>query len=154
VYKRQIELLRYRSAIDLCPLPMLLVHEDGNLLYANVAYLDLVEDALENMQGDGWSRVIHPDDRERVKREWEEVINGKREEYNSTFRMIRQVCGQTIVVLAKVVKTYFGYYIGILVPALSCAQSPMMGANCLVNWLNDNFKRPSHTRPAVAQSLS
>lgn len=148
------EIRRYRSAIDLCPLPMLLVHEDGNLLYANVAYLDLVEDTLENVQGDGWSHVIHPEDRDRVKREWEEVIQGKREEYSSTFRVVRQVCGQIVVVLAKVIKTHFGYYIGILVPTLPCSQSSAMGVNCLANWLNENFMRPSHTRPAVARSSS
>ena len=61
---------------DASPLGMFRTDAKGHLTYANRSY-ELISglNAMEAM-ADGWSRAIHPDDRDRVMRQWEAATQG------------------------------------------------------------------------------
>lgn len=50
----------------------------GECQKANIALLRLFGSTIDEIKGNGWQTVIHPSDRIRVSREWEEAIKNKR----------------------------------------------------------------------------
>jgi PAS domain S-box-containing protein len=62
----------YIAVADLCPFPAFITARDGTtILYVNTAYRRLTGKTEESLQNLDWLSVIHPDDREEVKRVWE-----------------------------------------------------------------------------------
>jgi len=49
---------------------------DGTLDYCNERWRSYTGLQLEELQGDGWQYMLHPDDRERVRRAWHESVAG------------------------------------------------------------------------------
>lgn len=60
----------------------------GYCVEANAALLSLIGITFDDIKGSGWSAYIHPDDYERVWREWNEAITS-RSRFKSQFRFLR-----------------------------------------------------------------
>lgn len=62
--------------------------------------------ADEDAMGLGWLSMVHPDDRERVRRVWLEAIADKRD-YSDEYRIISATTGKTMLIssVAKVIRT-------------------------------------------------
>ncbi len=94
IHRRAVEqALRHREA-ELAamnaasPLGMFLTDADGFCSQVNERYQELSGLSLLQCLGTGWTAAIHPDDRQRVFREWHEVA-ALQEIYNSDIRYMR-----------------------------------------------------------------
>ena len=68
---------RLRLVIDTIPQQIWSSPPDGSLDFFNAQWLSFKGFTQEEVQGQGWQRMLHPDDRERVVRAWREsVANG------------------------------------------------------------------------------
>jgi len=68
---------RLRLVIDTIPHQIWSGPPDGSLDFCNAQWRSDTGLTLEELQGEGWQRMLHPDDRERVLKAWREsVING------------------------------------------------------------------------------
>lgn len=66
-----------RTLLDVIPQQIWSGPADGTLDYCNEVWRSYMGLGLEELQGDGWQSMLHPDDRERVLRAWHEsVANG------------------------------------------------------------------------------
>ncbi|MXP26598.1 PAS domain S-box protein [Altererythrobacter indicus] len=61
---------------------------DGSLTYVNPAWCKLASMSLEDAMDGGWSKAIHPDDRDRVWEEWHAAVKIKRV-FRTDFRFLR-----------------------------------------------------------------
>ena len=69
---------RSRTLIDAIPQQIWSGPPDGSLDFCNAQWHSYTGLTQEELQGDGWQRMLHPDDRERVLKAWREsVVNGK-----------------------------------------------------------------------------
>jgi PAS domain S-box-containing protein len=55
---------RFRALADSSPAPIWVTDPEGELLFVNECYSNFFGVRLEQAQGDGWRRLIHPEDRE------------------------------------------------------------------------------------------
>jgi PAS domain S-box-containing protein len=68
---------RLRLVIDTIPQQIWSSPPDGSLDFFNAQWLSFKGFTQEEVQGQGWQRMLHPDDRERVVSAWREsVVNG------------------------------------------------------------------------------
>jgi PAS domain S-box-containing protein len=68
---------RLRLVIDTIPQQIWSGPPDGSLDFCNTQWLSFMGLTQEEAQGEGWQRMLHPDDRERVLTAWREsVANG------------------------------------------------------------------------------
>jgi formate hydrogenlyase transcriptional activator len=65
---------RLRFTIDAIPQQIWSSPVDGSNDFANQRLLSYVGMSLEQLKGDGWEKILHPDDRERVLKAWEESV--------------------------------------------------------------------------------
>ena len=66
-----------RTLLDVIPQQIWSGPADGTLDYCNEGWRSYMGLGLEELQGDGWQSMLHPDDRERVLRTWRDsVANG------------------------------------------------------------------------------
>jgi PAS domain S-box-containing protein len=66
-----------RALIDAIPQQIWSGPPDGSLDFCNARWRSYMALTQEELQGDGWQRMLHPDDRERVLKAWREsVANG------------------------------------------------------------------------------
>lgn len=61
--------------------------KNGNRIWANAAYLQLIRSDLDSIKNYGWLSTIHPDDREDVEIEWRNCIKDARF-FNMKYRII------------------------------------------------------------------
>ena len=63
--------------VDIIPQQIWSTPPDGLLDFCNAQFRGYVGLALEDLQGEGWQRIVHPDDLERALKVWREsVMNG------------------------------------------------------------------------------
>jgi len=68
---------RSRTLLDAIPQQIWSGPPDGTLDYCNERWRSYMGLGLEELQGAGWQSILHPDDRERVLKAWQEsVTNG------------------------------------------------------------------------------
>jgi len=63
-----------RTLLDAIPQEIWSGPPDGTLDYGNARWRSYMGLGLEDLQGEGWQRMLHPDDRERVLRAWHESV--------------------------------------------------------------------------------
>ena len=67
----------WQVLIDAIPQQIWSGAPDGTLDYCNARWRSYMGIGLKDLQGDGWQRMLHPNDRERVLKAWHEsVVNG------------------------------------------------------------------------------
>ena len=64
---------RFRTICDNSPLGIIFTDGNADTYYTNAAQAKLCGLSLREQAGHGWQTAIHPDDRERVIREWKEI---------------------------------------------------------------------------------
>lgn len=68
---------RLRQAIDTIPQQIWSGPADGSVDFCNARWRNELGLSLEDLSGDGWQKMLHPDDRDRVLQAWREsVANG------------------------------------------------------------------------------
>ena len=67
---------RFRTMSDVSPLGVFVSDQDGNCIYSNAAYQKISGLTFEQTLGTNWSSAIHPEDRQRVLKEWHTAIRG------------------------------------------------------------------------------
>lgn len=77
--------------------PIFESNPDGLCVRANPSYLSLVERTMEDVVGNGWENILHPDDRVRVWSEWQDAIERQRT-FESSYK-IRSASGVIYQVL-------------------------------------------------------
>ena len=65
---------QYRFILDHTPAMLWTATPDGQLDYVNEWMVHFTGRAARQLLGEGWLDVIHPDDRERVRREWQRAL--------------------------------------------------------------------------------
>lgn len=78
---------RQRILLGLVPYSVTETDDKGKLIFCNRVFLQWTGRLEDEVQGDGWVNVVHPDDRERLRREWDEAVVEKRA-YEARWRMI------------------------------------------------------------------
>jgi len=65
----------YRLVVDNAPALVFSARPDGYVDYFNQQWLDCLGVSLEDLEGDRWTRFIHPDDLEEHLRRWREAMS-------------------------------------------------------------------------------
>ncbi|MEM9291871.1 MAG: EAL domain-containing protein [Acidobacteriota bacterium] len=79
---------RFRTLADTAPVMIWMSDREGGYIYFNRPWLDFSGEPLEEQLGDGWTRGVHPEDRERR----EQVVakaHGERAPYRMEYRLRR-----------------------------------------------------------------
>jgi two-component system CheB/CheR fusion protein len=71
--------MRPADLLDFAPVGIFETDAEGNCLYVNRRWCELAGMAPEQAMGTGWVAALHPDDRERVRREWYDAAAAGRE---------------------------------------------------------------------------
>jgi PAS domain S-box-containing protein len=64
----------FRSLSASSPIGIFMADAAGRNVYSNPRCREMLGLGLTEIAGEGWSRAVHPDDRERVAREWSEAV--------------------------------------------------------------------------------
>ncbi|MBW4442773.1 MAG: PAS domain-containing protein [Plectolyngbya sp. WJT66-NPBG17] len=70
---------RYRALIELSPQFVFTSSPDGSISYCNQWGLDFTGRSLEELKGNGWAELVHPDYRDRVYSAWSNAMQGNDE---------------------------------------------------------------------------
>lgn len=65
---------QFRGLIDTIPQQIWSGPADGSLDFCNEHWRSYMGISLEELQGEGWQKMLHPDDRDRVLRAWKESV--------------------------------------------------------------------------------
>jgi PAS domain S-box-containing protein len=93
--------LRYQTLFESAPVGIWHAAPDGSGDIVNEGLLKIAGMTQETVRGEGWASGLHPEDKERVYREWSAFVQGK-EPYESTYRFrhpdgaVRHVLGQAV----------------------------------------------------------
>ena len=63
--------------------------DDGDVVYVNKNYLNLADRVPCELKGTNWMVSIHPKDRDRVMRDWNNAIDGHRR-FESDYTLLRE----------------------------------------------------------------
>lgn len=70
---------KFRQLTDISPGAIYQTNVKGDCVYANKAWLKMTDMSIEEVQGKGWIKGLHPDDREKVSQSWYKMANSKGE---------------------------------------------------------------------------
>ena len=70
---------RQLALLELAPVGLFETDADGNCLFVNRRWCELAGMTPEQARGAGWVDALHPEDRDRVRREWYEAASNGRE---------------------------------------------------------------------------
>jgi PAS domain S-box-containing protein len=79
---------RYQNLSEASPVCIFRTDAEGNCLYVNQRWQDITGLSLEDALREGWAKSLHPDDRDRVFRDWFESV-AKNEPFKSEYRFLR-----------------------------------------------------------------
>ena len=90
-----------RTLLDAIPQQIWSGPSDGTLDYCNERWRSYVGLGLEELQGDGWQSMLHPEDRERVLGAWHKSVtigtpNKKNATAESTGRTVRSIAWPSV----------------------------------------------------------
>jgi PAS domain S-box-containing protein len=79
--------IRQQDILNSVTIPTFETNKDGECVFANKAYLELIGRAMDEIRGPSWINMIHPDDRARVRAEWLSAVTEKRT-FELTYRIV------------------------------------------------------------------
>lgn len=68
---------RFRALATTIPVGIYLTNAGGRCLYVNPAWCEMAGLSMEQAVGEGWVKGVHPDDQERIGREWYKAMRSK-----------------------------------------------------------------------------
>jgi len=99
--------------MELTEEPIFVTQTTGNYVWVNNAYARFVGLPTEDLLGNGWTKVLHPKDRDKVITEWESCISSL-SKFDMTYRSVNAVTKKStdIQCVAKPLKDPKGDLIG------------------------------------------
>jgi len=79
---------RFRILSEAAPVGIFLTDSQGKCLYTNPRWQSITGMSLEKSLGAGWAAAVHPEDREKVVREWEKAVE-LGHEFSLEFRFVQ-----------------------------------------------------------------
>ncbi|MDB5946628.1 MAG: multi-sensor hybrid histidine kinase [Ramlibacter sp.] len=79
---------KFQALADCSPFGIFHTDARGSAIYTNAAWQEMSGLGADETLGYGWSKAVHPDDRERVIAEWQETTRA-REDFDSNYRIRR-----------------------------------------------------------------
>jgi len=79
--------LRQQNILNSVAVPIFETDKNGECVFANKAYLDLIGRSMDEIKGPSWINMIHPEDRTKVQDEWDRAIEQKRN-FELTYRIV------------------------------------------------------------------
>jgi len=92
---------RYQTIARVSPVGICQTDTAGNNIYFNDRACEITGLTMEEARGQGWSQTVHPEDRDRVIREWQQAVKENRM-FQSEYRWLRRdgtclwVLGQSV----------------------------------------------------------
>lgn len=80
--------LRFETLASLVPVGIFQTDASGECTYVNEAWCEITGLTAEEALGDGWAQALHPDDRERIWKEWRDAARAA-EPFRSEYRFRR-----------------------------------------------------------------
>ncbi|MFO0753264.1 MAG: PAS domain S-box protein [Thermodesulfovibrionales bacterium] len=87
---------RYHTLAEISPVGIFYMDTGGNCIYVNERLRRIAGVSLEEALGSGWTRLIHPEDRERVAAAWSRALEN-RTLFKQEFRFLKPKGGTTWV---------------------------------------------------------
>ena len=79
---------QYTSLAELAPVGIFRTDAVGRCLYVNDRWSEIAGLSLQEALGDGWTKTLHPEDRERVGRKWEQAAR-EQQKFSDEYRFLR-----------------------------------------------------------------
>ncbi len=79
---------RFRTLTSFAPVGIFLTNLNGDCLFVNRRWCDMAGLTMQEAEGKGWTKALHPDDRERVTSEWYRSVQ-KGVPFISEYRFLR-----------------------------------------------------------------
>ncbi|MGH7827324.1 MAG: PAS domain S-box protein [Candidatus Binatia bacterium] len=79
---------RFRTLANHAPVGIFLTDTNGDCFFVNQSWCAMSGLTPEQAQGKSWTKSLHPDDRERIAKEWYEAVQ-RRERFASEYRFTR-----------------------------------------------------------------
>ncbi len=86
--KLQFSQQRYKTLAEACPVAIINTDIDGSCIYFNQHWSEITRLSTEESLGEGWIKVIHPEDREQVIKAWKQAVKAKIS-FASDYRFLR-----------------------------------------------------------------
>ncbi|HSO06791.1 MAG TPA: response regulator [Pelomicrobium sp.] len=96
---------RFRALAEASPVGIFETDGSGRFAYVNARWCEMAGMRVEEAQGEGWARAVHPEDRSRVHQAWVAAVGGRRP-FNAEYRFLRPD-GAEIWVAASAVPATF-----------------------------------------------
>ena len=84
----QVSMDRYKNLTNISPVGIFNTDENGLTTYVNPTYCQISGLSFEEALGNGWLRVVHPDDKEKLFKGWQEATRLYHESF-SDYRFMR-----------------------------------------------------------------
>ncbi|NJN07422.1 MAG: PAS domain S-box protein [Richelia sp. RM1_1_1] len=97
--KLQLSQRRYQNLAEVCPVAIVNTDANGLCIYFNQYWSKISGLSIEESLGDGWMKILHPDDREAVVKSWREAIRTKTS-FTKDYRYLRSD-GKVVWVMGK-----------------------------------------------------
>lgn len=94
----------FKSLRPLFPIGIFHTDANGRCIYVNERWCEITGLSATEMTGDGWTRALHPDDRERLLDEWNQMVK-RNAPFRSEYRFRRSDGGVTWVLGEAVADT-------------------------------------------------
>ena len=101
------QLQMYREVADTVPLPIVVTDLSGALVYANPAYLEMLNTSLSEVLGDGWKNQADPESIDEVMKHWKHCVDEKQRIIKGS--IVFKVGASTHACRYRMVRTTTGY---------------------------------------------
>ena len=81
--------LRQQNILNSVNIPTFETDKNGECVFANKAYLELIGRSMEEIRGPSWINIIHPEDRAKVRAEWLAAVSENRN-FEMTYRIVNR----------------------------------------------------------------
>jgi PAS domain S-box-containing protein len=95
LFSRSLQVERYRTVVDTCPIPAFICEPTGECAYVNSAYTDMLGILPEATLGNAWERFVHPEDLKWMKAHWRHALDTQRV-FEQRVRYIHQVSHEIV----------------------------------------------------------
>lgn len=129
-YKQQLKecSVRFNYISNLVPVGIFRTDKEGKCIFVNRKWVELSGINAEDAMGDGWMKAIHKEDRDKINKNWIEIVNNH-SSFELTYRFQNVITGEIVNLLGRAVREedsegkligYIGYVIQI-----SCEKCPI-----------------------------
>lgn len=156
---------RFRSIAELSSVGIYRTDAIGRCIYVNRQWCSIAGMAPEQALGDGWLNVLHPHDKARVSRNWEQAVS-RRERFRDEFRFVRPDGAETWVMGEALPENERqGGFVGTMTDISERMQAEMklrtseerfrafMSTNPAACWIVDEHGRFAYMNRALAEML-